>query len=332
MPIVAFAPNANLIANQELSNDRASTDGLAPYAKESISTFGRYSPTFGVYTLNFDPMGSLWFSFYVTVNNSDASTGTMVSLQSETGQELFRIRCTADSGDPFEFRVWDNTTSHIVASIPNFDSDVGLQRVDIKWSKDEGVCRCYRNKGLIGEYTGELMNLDASKLILGGVTYASNGRTIFSSVFVADEETRGINMVQHSITGQGSINEMTGDFASLQQHGVTIKQGMYPDENLDTCSQSFTLDAVPAELRDRYVVGVGVAAMTNTSARSRFQRAKLFVEDDTGQAETDSDELNVFRNTHSHIFNTAPDGSGWTTDKLDSCEFGLRFEEQSVLI
>jgi len=326
MAILAFATGGSTTANGTPPSDLGTTTAsrIAPDAREGLGVNEGLRNT---YQMNFDEItGDYWLSFYWYADDASwVSSGTEAVIEVRDGAQE-SLRLTGAGDELCDLSWWNGAGFTTIASnIPMTDNT--LYRVDIQYVRAvSGAIRLYINGTLnvedLRDTTGN--TLDPDNVLFGtpgGPAVAD--ATYFSSMFIADEDTRAITMVQNTLTGDGGTTDMTGTYTDVNDFGLL------EDTNKITSGaanqvQLMTKSALPAPYNTGYdIVGLGVYARAAVGISGSANME--FVQDDTVNQVTSGDiALDEFLSPKTHVFTTAPDGGAWDVTKLDAAEIGVK--------
>lgn len=325
MAVLAFATGTSTAAVGSLNfTDLGSTVAtyMAPDAQESMGIDGESAHAL---TLEFPAQsGDFWVSFYVYHRATTWSNNTWFNIRSGTDAFLYFNSDTTENTDIF----WHNGSN---ATTVQSNADIGfgtLDRIDIEFVRAvSGAIRIYKNNVLSYSYLGDTTtNTAQPDNITFGCPSNSTGATVashFSSVMVADEDTRAIIAIQNTLTGNGLQTDMTGSYTDVDELGVLNDADKLISDAINE-TQTLTKSALPAAYNTGYeIIGLGIYARAAVGIPA-ISNMEFVQTDNTNTATSGDKALDGVLSAKTHVFTLAPDGTAWDVTKLNNTDIGIK--------
>lgn len=324
MAILNFASFTHQLDDSDVTNSTTTAGTISPFAIRScISDSAISTAKYGV--LSFPANSEVWLSFYfyhISGQNAQNSHNWIIFYGG--GTELIRIRTT--SSNVFQVQYWDGASwvsfTGDFAS-PNFNP---IKRIDIRVNlSDTGNIEVYSNGLSIYNFSGD--TLHTAQTTLDSVRLQTNPFTTllraFSSVFVADEDTRTIEAQTLHVTGNGFYTAWNGDETSIDEEiisGIDFIDTVTPD-----AIETFTKAAVDATFDSGYdVVGVAIKTLAKRSVGGP-QSLQHVVRSNSVDAVSGTLPLEVGYENKFSFFAQDPDTlAAWTPAALTAAQIGVK--------
>jgi len=224
----------------------------------------------------------------------------------------------------------------IITGIDLMPANAVRSRVDlhVKLDNVNGEVQVYINQALVGEFLGDtILNPDlttVNKAHFGMLGNYRNGLVdydndcTFSAAFAADEDTVPITMVQSAITGNGTEQDMIGDYTDINLLGDWDDATNIRSDATEQTS-TFDKDAVPIQYQSGYdLIAVGVNTRSAVGDAQTINNISHVIDDGLNTVEGPLIALDDLFQPRKTIYHTAADGGAWTASKLDSTQIGVR--------
>lgn len=338
MSILAFAtgPSSVLYGSLTVTGETDATH-ISPYGKQAFNTYGTAGIN-GNLNISFTEQSSFWFSCYAYIGNFAVSSGgVFLKVQSGTiGSSVSTLLGLSfdTSTKKILLQTYNGATYSTVASSSITFTTSSRYRLDLQVTLSDtvGIFRLYVNRILVAEFTGDTLTnaIGTASIINFPMNYPAGAEVhsvYWSTCFVANEDTRTITMIEHSISGAGGYAEMQGGYTAINELGP-IDDTDYLFGQVDGQCNTFTKSALPSEFSTGYEIKAqGVYARAITTDLSLVKKERFAIYDGTNLSESVSNTIDTFYNTKQAIFALAPDGGAWTFAKADATQVGVKVKE-----
>lgn len=298
------------------------TSRLSDHVAEGISLTGT-SPQFSVY--DGDAVSEIWVSFDMNIATPGSGWRFLAFRDAANNRDLFHLILTGGNSLARLMQVRAFTPSITALASPSESwSTNTTYRVDmfLKLSNTVGEVKVYRDGTLVVDETGIDTILNTSETLDQILLLGQGTTTFFSSIIVADEDTRGMTYVQGAISGDGALQEMTGDYMDIDGTGVDDETFIVSDAADER--STFTKGAIPSAFNTGYDVAAVVV-----SARARGDSSlRCMVTSDGTPAFGGDVPLDVTFGAVQHIFTQDPDtAAAWTISGANAAQVGVQSRE-----
>ena len=304
---------------------------MGPNAREGvvarINRFGRAKLA--------QKVSELWVAYYVNIDFGTYTSGSGPMMQFyddaySTVNPLWGIRLFGTGSAPTcRMAYWNGTDVVPLGELsPSPMGGSQMKRVDmhIKLHNSTGIVEAYVD-GILAFTTGVTDTLHAGtgmdSLIFGKPSQVDSDDAYFSSIIVADEDTRGMVFVGCGPTADGGVSDWTGTFADVDETGINDADFITPTATGDI--STFVYSAIPVGLADYDVKAVVAASRgqkggtvpTSFDVVARIGATDFFA--------TPTTEPPPSFGPVQAVFNANPDTlADWTNAEANAAEFGVR--------
>lgn len=320
MSILAFftGPNSALSGTPSQPMGTTSSSYKAADAQEAVG----YHKSLDIArnTFDFPSVGDFWMSFSMHVRQSSAWTTGFEIVYVE---DVFRIYGT--TAEDYDFQYWNGSSWTNSGFLANPNVTI---RVDIEFVRHAttGALRIYLDNSLAYEITGDTTGMAASSdsIRFGNPSNSASYPTYISSFMLADEDTRGITMVQHTITGNGTYHtDGGGGYTGIDHFGAfddtaPVLLAATNDQ------QTYTKSAIPGAYSSYDVVAVGVCGRSLVPVGSAINNMEMIIADGTNTATFGDNAVGEAYAPIMDFITTAADGTALTVAHVDAEEIGWK--------
>jgi len=215
--------------------------------------------------ITFPADDEIWLSFYMRWTATSGSAKPGIQFKSGT-TELFNFNGQGNSG--IGALSYHNGTSMQIAVVTGGDYN-GLHRVDIniKMADTGGVFKVYRDGVLdldLTSITEDTIRTAATTLNRITINTFSLSNTVYSSIILANEDTRGMRLTQQLPTGAGATSQWGGTYASIDETGINDTDSISTSVIGDV--STFSFPAIPTDFNSSAWVVKAVAAGLRATA------------------------------------------------------------------
>ncbi len=278
--------------------------------------------------IDFDTaINDFWISAYLIQTSGTGTPASGLALYNKaysTTNKLFHI--SADSGSNIPKLYYWNGSSSV-----NFDSGtsiVSLCRWDIHVviSDSGGVFELYRNGELDADFTsvgGDTKLTTATAIDRIKFNCVGVGTTRWSSIIIADSDTRGMRLVQRLPTGAGNDTAWTGAYTDIDETG-------YSDSDVLTSAspndiELFTFADLPTEFNASPIAAVVLSGRMQASNVSPTGIDGVARVNGTNYSEVTERAVPLSFGPAQVIFPVNPETlAEWTATDVNAAEFGVR--------
>lgn len=298
------------------------SDKISPDMLEGIVV----SASSGGWTVNFldfPAQAEIWFAahFYTADSTWDDQTSIIIGSANGT-QNLVRIR--TDTAERFEVDVAKGVGWDLVGNFPRVGST--LRRFDINVRKGvTGLVEIWEAGVSLFKWEGDnsAETSPIERVSFGKVGDDGSEKAYWSACFVADEDTRGITMVQHSLDTQGTESGFSGAVGNINDVGTT-------DDTTKVISAgagaktTYNISDMPAGYAVGYdVVAVGVKVRGQKGGVGAGDLA-IIAKDGVNEVESAGIGMGTSMSGKAGILTLAPDGAAWDVAKFNAAELGFK--------
>lgn len=268
-----------------------------------------------------------WLADYLQQTSGSGAAATGLAFWNtaySTTNPLFKITAVSGSSIP-DLYYW-NGSAHV-----QFDSGTAvnaLSRWDIhvKVADTGGLFELYRNGVLDADFTsvGADTKLTAATTI-NRISFGciGVGTTVWSGIIIADEDTRGITLVQRLPNGNGAQTAWTGAYTDVDETGYNdadfITSGVANDV------ETYTFADLPTEFANSPIAALIISGRMQGSAISPTGIQGVARIGSTNYAEDTERSLTTTFGPGQVIFAQNPDtASEWTAAAVNAAEFGVK--------
>lgn len=332
---------------EQFYNDVGTTAATqAPSVQESINLRrlpSSYGNGFSKFQIDFEPRTDVWISYYVYMPSTSSNDGYLSLLNKETGKYLFNVAAymTSSSYQYLSVRYLNASNSLISygGSIPQFYNTLTRHDIHIDISSN-GIVEFYVN-GMPFRYPHETVPIGypvdlealmgANALPFDQILFTNaTGNYFFSSIIVADEDTRGMKLYQRRPTADGTYKEWTGSYENVNQTGIDYTQFMDYREPGDR--QSFAMPPIP-QLEGSEIKAVVHSLNIDKRSSQNTLKLKSFIKLDGEEELIESepaDITNIARGPVQIIMEENPlTSEPFTPEELNGSEMGFQVIEES---
>ncbi|HCE1582972.1 TPA: hypothetical protein NGR52_004213 [Vibrio parahaemolyticus] len=264
--------------------------------------------------------GYMWLSMTRYDNNLYWTNRHILSLIDTEGVEWLRGD-SIQNIDIYDFQFFNGEEMVALTRVGGAVAKNTVNRWDIAWQPTHVSIYC--NGGLYATYKGSVPK--PSKPLEALMVYPPDTSLYLSSCFACTEDSRGITMVQHTLTADGTHhNDFAGSYNDINDFGVTGSGTPTTASSAEQTQTYVTSDAV-ADFSSGYdIMAVGVYARAAVDGLGTITGLVAIGSDGTNTLESDRIEMDSIMRPRVGVLYTAPDGSAWDVTKLNAAEFGLR--------
>jgi hypothetical protein len=299
------------------------------YCAESIRAAGSGSSNW--FFMDIAPQNSLWIGYYqkMIVNANGNSVLPFVQFFNtaySTANALLQI--DVDDPSTINLEYWNGSAFVTDASIdPNMLNST-KKRIDIHivLSDTVGKFELYIDGTLTATLTTSDTIRTAATTIDRITLRSPNVDTIscyYSGIIVADEDTRGMRLVQRLPTGAGAETDWTGAYTAIDEIG--INDADFITSATANQTSTFTFNDLPSEFNGSPIAAVVVServqgsAISPTTLQNVARVGSTDYPDDTEHATTTA------YGPAQTVFNVNPATlTEWTASTVNAAEFGVK--------
>jgi hypothetical protein len=223
----------------------------------------------------FPKTADFWLSFYLIKSGIGGNTYSQMTFYDtafSTSQPIFRLQQTTSSSNSFKGQMWSGS-AWVDVSTESFGMPSSiLTRLDfhIKIADTGGVYDvwCAGAKVITGTITDTLITGVTGINMAEFAGYATSA--VYSSLIIADEDTRAMFMAQRLPTGNGANTAWTGAYTDVDETGYTDTD--FIAATASGQKESYTHAALPAE----WATGFAVQAVVISGRMMDGQGSGLF--------------------------------------------------------
>lgn len=299
MNILTYATGRTVTQGNTITSGTNDSTKIGPYALEGVQTSAVTvsDKPYGLY-FNDPTISKIWVSFYMHIPANATSW-----YESEGITFSYKNPSTGEMTDIAKLNTLTNERMWIFASMESFGggwTEVkeintswainNLYRMDIELDSANGTIRVFRDGLVIANESlpsngGAWCNYVDFNHMFGSTSYS----VTYSSMFIADSDTRNTIMNQHSITSNGPDTDWSGsvfDICALPPDGCDSSCISTTEANQ---MSSFGISPAPTEFEGDYkVVACGIQSRSRIADGSEVETLKMYVDNNGTDYETDA--------------------------------------------
>lgn len=274
-------------------------------------------------TFDVPDVSDFWMQFHEYILNAPWTKDWVVF--SSGGTDLFKVHW--NGSDILELSVWNGAGWDTETTTVAYVSGT-LRQFDIRlWMHDTtGVFAIYVDGVLDYTHTTTdtirtaATSIDAVRI----EGTRGTGEEYFSSIFVADSDTRNTVMLPATANAAGAHSDMTGAYTDIDETGTPNDTDKLTTSTAGDVS-TFGKTALPAGYNSGYnVEGVLVSARAQKAPTSP-QNLQLAVRSGTTDGFSGNKALDTSFGPHQAFFATDPNtAAAWTFANADACQIGVK--------
>lgn len=250
MPIL-FAGSAlsDFDVNTGIFASITDTNRLAPFILEGM----QMRPSDSVRGRFRQEASSYWVSYYGFYQSANTVTNHQVILGKTTVRHLMtsNIAIYVRGGSNSTAAIQLYVDGNLVGTGPAIASSV-LYRVDarIRIGEENGLVEVYQDGLLIISYSGDTSSVGPTHdmlMVTGGANVAGIGTQIVSGFMVSTADSRLRILKSMALTGNGALNDFTGDYTDIDETGIDDTDFIYSANVGDQSTFIFDKPEIPAD-------------------------------------------------------------------------------------
>lgn len=224
----------------------------APHVRRSFAPInGRYLRTHRI------PFSDHWIRAYF-FNTTIYTSIPFLKLVDDDNNAVFDLIFV--TGSKIAIRAYDGSSMSVLATSELSVSDSTKYKFDlhIKLDGEDGEISVYLDDVLFVSFVGNtLLSSSPSAIEFGSNITSTSPRVYWSAIFVADEDTRRMVMVENYPTADGTNSDWTGSYSDINEDGQPKDEGFIASEDEDAVS-TFVAANIPSNLSSGYDVAAVV--------------------------------------------------------------------------
>lgn len=320
MNILGFVTGLSSVVVGDATNLKGVTTNISDTALEGVEI-----PAYdngSDFVLEIEPCYFPCISVYRKENDGYWNDRQLIACYDEDNTAWF-VLGVETATDTYQAKFWTGS-GWVIAPLGTMPTDLqnAINRLDVHF-KANGVF-VYLN-GILQASLNSNLTRPTKPITKLSATSTGGWVSQVSSMFVTDEDARHVQMVQHSITGDGDYHsEMVGSYAAINGLATLGTTGGIT-ASYTNAHRTFKHSSMPSEFNSGYdILAVGVVARASSAGVGGVNSMSILASDGSTTVESVDTPLDAVNRPKKAILTNAPDGGLWNVAKFDAAEFGIR--------